>query len=77
MDRFKITCCHNCPDRYPGCHGACDKYKQQRAEYDATKAKTMQEYLAAYSLNTALYDSIERNQKRSNYRSRSKRGYSR
>lgn len=33
----KITCCKDCPDRYPGCHGKCEKYISQRAEYDKLK----------------------------------------
>ena len=38
-ERFRITCCKDCPDRYPGCHAKCEKYIQQRAEYDAEKAE--------------------------------------
>ena len=38
--RLKIDCCWGCPDRQadPNCHGYCDTYIQQKAEYDETKA---------------------------------------
>ncbi|MBQ0112161.1 MAG: hypothetical protein KBT03_03435 [Bacteroidales bacterium] len=32
-----ITCCYQCPDRTPGCHSKCEKYLQQKAEWEATK----------------------------------------
>lgn len=34
-----IDCCRNCtaPKRYPGCHGKCPEYLEQRAKYDELK----------------------------------------
>lgn len=29
--------CENCPDRYPGCHGQCKKYKRELEEYHKAK----------------------------------------
>ena len=29
--------CENCPDRYPGCHGDCKKYKREKDEYHKAK----------------------------------------
>jgi len=29
--------CHNCPKRYPGCHGKCDDYKAWKADWDKKK----------------------------------------
>jgi hypothetical protein len=26
--------CHGCQKRYPGCHGSCEAYKQEKAHYD-------------------------------------------
>lgn len=49
-ERFQITCCKDCPDRHPGCHGSCEKYKAQRAEYDAKKAECMEKYNIAAGL---------------------------
>ena len=36
---MRITCCNNCvaPKRYPGCHGTCPEYLEQRAELDKEK----------------------------------------
>ena len=35
-----IDCCRYCqtPKRHPGCHGACEEYITERAEYDRLKA---------------------------------------
>ena len=34
-----IKCCYYCTnDRYPGCHGKCEKYKKEREEFDREKA---------------------------------------
>lgn len=29
--------CHHCPDRAPGCHSVCEKYRAYRAEMDAAR----------------------------------------
>ena len=36
-----IKCCHHCvaPKRHPGCHGHCQEYITQKAEYEQIKAK--------------------------------------
>lgn len=36
--RYEFSC-HGCDKRTPGCHGSCETYKQERAEYDAKKAE--------------------------------------
>lgn len=28
-----FTCCKDCPDRHPACHGTCEKYKAAKAKY--------------------------------------------
>lgn len=35
-----IDCCRYCqaPKRNPGCHGSCEEYLTERAEYDRLKA---------------------------------------
>lgn len=48
----KISCCYGCEERYEACHASCDKYKQERAEYDAE-----QEIIkSGRSLDVALND---------------------
>lgn len=34
-----FSCGRDCPDRKPGCHGQCEKYKKERAAYDKRKAE--------------------------------------
>lgn len=31
--------CHNCTDRYIGCHAGCERYKSVRAKQDEANAK--------------------------------------
>lgn len=31
--------CKDCPDRYPGCHAKCEKYKAWKKEWDEIKEK--------------------------------------
>lgn len=70
MDRYKITCCFCCPDRIPGCHGTCEKYKTEKAEYEATKAAQDKAKAIRTGLDASLYASVERTAKRTNYRDR-------
>ena len=35
--------CHHCPDRAPGCHSVCEKYRAYRAEMDAAHEKRVRE----------------------------------
>ena len=36
-----IFCCKGCeaPKRHPGCHGKCEEYIKQKADYDKRKAE--------------------------------------
>lgn len=29
--------CKDCPDRFPGCHGNCQKYKEAKIDHDVKK----------------------------------------
>lgn len=29
--------CKGCPDRYPGCHGKCEKYIREKVEFEERK----------------------------------------
>ena len=73
MARYKITCCHNCEKRFPGCRGSCDEYKTQRAELDATRAETKLAHDTAFNLNCFYYDSVHKRTKRVNYRNKYRR----
>lgn len=47
MIRPSFTC-KDCPDRYPGCHGKCEKYQKEKSEYERIKTKFSNEYGADY-----------------------------
>jgi hypothetical protein len=64
MTRYRITCCMGCPDRFPGCHGTCEVYKTQRAEYEATMAEVKQKEYVRKGLDGLLLDTIERTNRR-------------
>lgn len=70
MARYKIDCCHNCPEREPGCHGICQKYKEQRAEFEETMAEVKKKHSVQKGLSNALFDNIERTNKRLNRKGR-------
>lgn len=38
-----IYCCKDCPDRYPGCHSECQKYKEQKRKQDEINEKIKKE----------------------------------
>jgi hypothetical protein len=68
MDRYKITCCLGCVDRNPGCHSVCEKYIQQRAELDESKAEDRKKHNIEYGLNASLIAGIQKNAKKNNRR---------
>lgn len=35
-----IKCCKNCTEREVGCHGWCETYIQEKAQYEHRKAET-------------------------------------
>lgn len=70
-----ITCCFDCPDRHPGCHGTCEKYKKQRAEWDAKKVEQKKQADAKYGLNSFYFDSVHKSTKRINYRRKYRKGH--
>ena len=71
-ERFNITCCKDCTDRHPGCHGKCEKYIQQRADYDAQKAEARKKYDIACGLYEQRSDSIYKLTERKRYQNRYK-----
>ena len=68
MARYKITCCLGCVDRNPGCHSVCEKYIQQRAELDASKAEERKKHSVEVGLNECLSASIHKYSKKNNRR---------
>ena len=75
MARYKIDCCMDCAQRYPGCHAICANYKQQRAEYDETMGEIRKKQEVRDNLNGFYYDNIQRTNRRINYRKKYRRGH--
>ena len=73
-ERYRITYCKDCPDRYPGCHGSCEKYIEQRAAYDAEKAEAMKKIEVSRGLAEMRCDFMYKVSRRNNYRSKYRKG---
>ncbi len=70
MGRYKITCCKDCPNRHGGCHSTCEKYKQERKEYDQTMSEVNKKEAVQKGLNGFLFNNIEQTNKRLNRKGR-------
>ena len=64
----RITCCYQCPDRFPGCHGSCEKYIQQKAEFDKAKAEVRKKKDIEVGLTSCLCDRINKSVKKNHHR---------
>lgn len=64
----RITCCFQCPDRFPGCHGKCEKYIQQKADFEKTKEETRKKRDIEHGLNASIYECIQKTAKKNHIR---------
>lgn len=58
--------CKDCPDRYPGCHDHCKKYKREKEIWDKQKIEDAKEKeIADYicHINAERYDTHVKNKK--------------
>lgn len=39
-----IAPCYHCPDRSPGCHSECERYRAYRAEHEEIRKKRAEEF---------------------------------
>lgn len=69
-----ITCCKDCPNRFPGCHSTCEKYIQQKNEYEKAKAERKAKSAVQQGLNEYKFDFGHRVTKRQVYRSKYRKG---
>lgn len=55
-----IKCCSGCvaPKRYPGCHGSCPEYIQEKADHDARMAEDYKRRRLNQNLNEQRYSAI-------------------
>lgn len=73
--RTRIDCCYNCPDRFPGCHGSCEKYIQQKRELEEAKAEARKRYDAISGVEKQRYDGLYKATRLRNYRNKFRKGY--
>ena len=69
-----ITCCYQCPDRFPGCHGSCEKYITAKAESSAKMEEIKKRQVIQHGLKEYRYDGIHKVMRRRNYRSKYRKG---
>lgn len=50
-----ISCCKDCPDREPHCHGNCERYLKERAELDAMKESVRKQHIVDDYYQTAIH----------------------
>ena len=64
-----VRACKGCvpPDRYPGCHGQCQKYLEEKAEYDRLKEIDYQKRHANGLLVDQRLQAINRANKKRRY----------
>jgi len=48
VGRVVIDCCYGCEERHVGCHGSCERYREQRARKDAEIARVMAAKAGSY-----------------------------
>lgn len=58
--------CHNCPDRYVGCHSLCERYKAFREEIRKLNEKINKVKEADRIYDSYVYDNCSRNKWRKN-----------
>ena len=67
-NRIFFDCCtRDCPERIPGCHSTCKRYKEKRAEFDKKKAiQDMQNSINSYVSEKRMnkYDSKLKRERR-------------
>ena len=52
-----IFSCKGCEERKPGCHGSCEKYKREKAEYEERKAVFDKKRRVSDGITAQLYGS--------------------
>lgn len=63
--------CKDCPNRYPGCHGKCEKYKQEKEAWNKLNAEANKGKDADYY----VMHQVLRNRDRAEKKRRERKGY--
>ena len=56
-------CCKECEERYPGCHGKCEKYKVAKEEWEAFKKSKKFSVYDDYKFKAVAKEKIRRSKK--------------
>ena len=61
-----IKCCKLCkpPDRYPGCHSHCEKYIEEKAQYEQATAAARREKAIQSGIAKQKFDGVHRDFRR-------------
>ena len=62
----KLCPCQKCEERFPACHGKCEKYLTWRAQVDEEKGRQIEEVKKDSIQMSFLMDSRERTMKKVN-----------
>lgn len=65
-----ITCCYQCPDRFPCCHGSCEKYITAKAANNAKNEEIRKKKAIQQQLKEYKYDGIYKTTRSRTYRSK-------
>ena len=71
MIKAKFSC-KDCPDRHPGCHAACEKYKAEKAAHEAIRAENARIGAIKGGLTSYQITIAQRNRKRAGRRQHGK-----
>ena len=66
--RLKITCCHECTERYPACHDSCPKYLEQKQQRMEEGSKIYNAKLVELRLDAVHNQSVARTKRRCHYK---------
>ena len=55
---MRIKCCQYCEDRYPGCHGKCEEYLEEKRRLDKFNERKRNEDQAKKYRNERLGESL-------------------
>lgn len=57
-----INCCNGCvaPKRYPGCHGHCPEYLEEKAHWDALMDAERKKMSIQYGITTARSEAVSK-----------------
>lgn len=70
-----ISCCRDCPDRAPNCHGKCERYLKERAELDELNERIRKENLVESYFQTTTRHALDNMARRQIVKNRFEKGH--